>query len=105
MRLLADFSCVATRQSKAGRAASSRFLRIDSFELTHVLRTADLGANQYHWSDGTAREGTVAVIHDQIFNKFFGVWLQIADAHPGLLMSAKNPKIRTFKGTGGPEQA
>jgi hypothetical protein len=41
------------------------------------MTTADLGANQYRWSDGTAREGTVAVIHDRIFNKFF--WSVAAD--------------------------
>ena len=55
------------------------------------MTTADLGTNNYRWPDGTAREGTVAAIHDRVFNKFFEVWLQIADAHPGLLMSVENP--------------
>ena len=68
-------------------------------DLTHAhwsppcssMSTADLGTNNYRWPDGTARPGTVAAIHDRIFNKFFGVWEQIAGAHPGLLMSVENP--------------
>ena len=55
------------------------------------MSTADLGTNNYRWPDGTARPGTVAAIHDRIFNKFFGLWEQIAGAHPGLLMSVENP--------------